>query len=265
MLKFIKEYWQYLKTEGKIALNELKSIKTAYKQIPNLLTISRLLATIPINILFFTGNIMASLITCGVAAFTDFLDGPIARKCHSDSQFGADLDAICDKLFIGLMALPIVIQNPFMLANIGLEAAITYTNVQAKKEGKEVKSAFIGKAKTWALSLTVLAGYLLPLLQINPSLLASFLMTVPAAIFQTATLAKYLEINHKDGCQSITISYDPDDEEEIEIIPVKQAEEKKLQKEFIKPATVEELKKEREKLLQNVEEKGHQKVKTDLK
>ena len=207
---------------------------------------------------------MASLITCGVAAFTDFLDGPIARKCHSDSQFGADLDAICDKLFIGLMALPIVIQNPFMLANIGLEAAITYTNMHAKKEGKEVKSAFIGKAKTWALSLTVIAGYLLPILNINPSLLASFLMTVPAALFQVATLSKYLEINHKDDRTEITLNYDQENEE-IEIIPIQQFEEKKLQKEFVKPATIEELKKEREKLLQKEEEKGYQKVKTDLK
>lgn len=263
MLNFIKEYWKYFKDEGKKNLKDLKSTKTFYKQIPNLLTIFRLIATIPINIFFFTGNFAASLITCGVATFTDLIDGAIARKCNAVSKFGADLDAICDKLFIGLVALPIVIQNPFMLMNIGLEAGITYTNVKARKEGKKVKSELIGKAKTWILFATVVLGYLLPALNISTNLLTSFLITLPAAAFQTATLIKYLQINHSDK-ENIELE---NKENETSPTTIKTNDEKKkeLKKELVKPATIEELKQEREKLLQKDNDKGYQKTKTDLK
>jgi len=50
------------KSEILECFNDLKSKKTFYKQIPNLLTVSRAVGVIPINILFFTGNIYAALI-----------------------------------------------------------------------------------------------------------------------------------------------------------------------------------------------------------
>lgn len=262
MKNFIKNYWNYLKDGGKNCLNDLKHIKTAYKQIPNILTILRLLSTIPINIFFFTGNIGASLIACGFAAFTDAVDGAIARKLKCSSQFGADLDAICDKLFIILMALPIVIQNPFMLLNLGLELGITATNVNAVKKGKKVKSSILGKVKTWILSATVLFGYLIPLLGISTNLLSSFLITLPAVILQTATLLKYVEINNtkKIERQEETI-IQPTKSPDI----VKENNQKQLSKNYSRPATVEELRQERDKLLQKDIDKGHQKTKTDLK
>lgn len=263
MKEYIKEYWNYFKTEGKQNINDLKSIKTFYKQIPNLLTIFRIVATIPINIFFFTGNFAASLVTCGIATFTDLIDGAIARKFNAVSKFGADLDAICDKLFIGLVSVPIVIQNPFMLMNIGLEAGITYTNVKAREEGKKVKSELIGKAKTWILFATVVLGYLLPTLNASPNLLTSLLITLPTTGFQTATLIKYLQINHSD--KENTKIENKENETSSIIVKANQAKQKDLKKELVKPATVEELKKEREKLLQKDNDKGYQKIKTDLK
>lgn len=262
MRDFLKQYVNYLKKEGKIAFNDLKSIKTIYKQIPNLLTISRLIATIPINLFFFAGNIPASLITCGIAAFTDLIDGKFARKYNVESKFGADLDAICDKLFILLMAIPIVIQNPFMLTNIGLEAGIIATNFNARKDGKEVESKMIGKVKTWFLSATVLLGYLFPILNINPSLLTSFLITIPAATFQTATLINYVNINHQNKIsekQNVIIS------ETTKITIEEPKKEKTKDMTLVTPATINELKKERERLLHNEEELGYQKKKTNLK
>ena len=262
MKEFMKNYFIYLKKEFKKCSNDLKSIKTAYKQVPNILTIIRLLSTLPINIFFFTGNIVASLVTCGFAAFTDLIDGQFARKYNCSSQFGADLDAICDKLFILLMALPIVIQNPFMLLNIGLETGITFTNVNAVKNGKKVKSSMIGKIKTWILSLTVLSGYLLPLFNITPNLIYSFLITIPAVTLQTATLIKYIRTNNAKPVEKRdkiikSTGASP--------IITRTGNQKQFSKVYSKPATIEELKQEREKLLQQNTEKGHQKIKTDLK
>ena len=161
------------------------------------------------------------------------------------------------------MSLPIIIQNPFMLLNLGLEIGIMSTNVNAVKDGKPVKSAFIGKAKTAVLSATVLLGYFLPIFNINPNILASLLITLPAAAFQTATLATYIDINKKQIETTETEA-----EQQVTSVEIKKDDEvleKTFEKEYVKPATIEELRQEREKLLTKQEEKGHQKTKTDLK
>ena len=98
MKKNFKNYAANFFKEARKNLNDLKSSKTAYKQIPNLLTFSRAIAPIFINILFFLGNIPGALAVCGLTFLTDAFDGVIARKLNIQSEFGADLDAICDKV-----------------------------------------------------------------------------------------------------------------------------------------------------------------------
>ena len=183
------------KNELKNNVNDFKSIKTIYRQIPNILTTSRIIAPIPINLLFFSGNIKGALLISALAFLTDAVDGPIARHLNISSQFGADLDAISDKLLIGGLAIPIVVQNPIMILNIALEGAISFTNIKAKLEGKNPKSSLIGKAKTWILSLTIIAGYLTSIFGLHISVLATVLALAPSLIAQSITLAKYIQTN----------------------------------------------------------------------
>lgn len=190
---YIKKFFNDLK----ININDLTNLKTAYKQIPNILTFSRAIAPIPINILFFTGNIPVALIVCGLTFLTDAFDGAIARKLNVQSQFGADLDAICDKLLIAGIALPIIVTNPFMLINVLFEVLISITNIKAKLNNKNPKSSMLGKIKTWILSLTILSGYITSLFNINLTLLKSILMITPTVLFQTATYISYLKNNNK--------------------------------------------------------------------
>lgn len=195
MKKNTKEFFKDFLSDAKKNIRDLKSIKTAYKQIPNILTFSRAVAPIPINILFFTGNIHAALIVCGITFLTDAFDGAIARKLNAQSQFGADLDAICDKLLIAGISIPIITLNPLMLINVILEALISITNIKAKLNNKNPKSSLIGKAKTWVLSLTVLSGYITTLLNININLLKSILMIIPTTLTQSATYIEYRKRN----------------------------------------------------------------------
>lgn len=232
MKEELKKYFEYFKDECKDALNDLKSKKTFYKQIPNLLTVFRAVVTIPINVFFFTGNIIAALSTCTIAAITDLFDGKIARKYDIQSQFGADLDAICDKLLIGGIALPIIIQNPIMIINVLLEGAISLTNIKAKLKGKNTKSEMIGKIKTWVLSITVLLGYLPPLLNFNVSFTNAFLATIPAIFFQVATLIKYLKINHKYYINQ-EYKFDDNEKEYVSIEIDSKAKEKVLEKDSL--------------------------------
>lgn len=187
----------YFKKDLKKNLNDFKSIKTLYKQIPNILTTSRIVAPIPINILFFSGNIIGALTVSAIAFFTDALDGPLARKFKVSSQFGADLDAVSDKLLIGGIAIPIVVQNPIMILNIILEGLISFTNIKARLEGKRPKSSMIGKVKTWILSLTIIAGYFTSILGLDISLLTSALAITPALIAQSVALTGYIKTNNQ--------------------------------------------------------------------
>ena len=184
-----------LKSELQKVKNDLKSFKTMYRQIPNMLTTSRILATIPINILFFTGNILSAFIISCIAFFTDCVDGFIARKLEIVSKLGADLDALCDKLLIGGIAIPMLILNPVMIINIALEGLIAIPNIKAKRKGLEPKSSYVGKVKTWVLALTILSGYIMALQGISLNLMQSLIAITPAIGMQIATLTGYIKRN----------------------------------------------------------------------
>lgn len=75
-------------------------------QIPNLITIARILAIVPIIALVMTGDTnlrLIALILYIVAAASDWLDGYLARKWNQTSPLGRMLDPIADKLLVGLL------------------------------------------------------------------------------------------------------------------------------------------------------------------
>lgn len=73
------------------------------KNLPNLLTISRVLAIPAIILSFYIENKYASLITISIfifACITDFFDGYLARTWQVQSKFGRLFDPIADKLIV---------------------------------------------------------------------------------------------------------------------------------------------------------------------
>lgn len=167
----VREYINKYKEEIRKCINDLKHKDTFYKQIPNLLTFSRLVGMIPINILFFTGNTIPAIILTGLILSTDFFDGKLARKFNVQSKFGADLDAVCDKfMFLGL-SLPLIVSNPVLISNFIMEGIISFINVLGRIKGLDTKTIFAGKIKTWFLSGSILAGYLVKFFGISNSLL----------------------------------------------------------------------------------------------
>ena len=172
----IKEYMERYREDFNNWIGYTKDIKTWYKLIPNLLTIARPIGMIPANILFFTGNVIPAVVLTGCLLFTDFFDGKLARKWGVTSKLGADLDASGDKIiFLGL-ALPLLANVPGLAVNFLLEAAIAGVNVYGRLNDLETKTVFSGKVKTWFLSFTLIAGYLvqffnLPMLFFNTLML----------------------------------------------------------------------------------------------
>ncbi|MEK6915073.1 MAG: CDP-alcohol phosphatidyltransferase family protein [Nanoarchaeota archaeon] len=73
------------------------------RQIPNFLTISRVLLTfIVVYLILIKSNIKSIVIIFAIAAITDWLDGQLARKFKWESEFGRKADIIADRfLWVG--------------------------------------------------------------------------------------------------------------------------------------------------------------------
>ena len=68
--------------------------------IPNLLTLLRIILVPVIVILLIQGSFLKALIAFGVAALSDVLDGFFARVLHQQTTLGAYLDPIADKALL---------------------------------------------------------------------------------------------------------------------------------------------------------------------
>ena len=67
----------------------------------NAITLSRILCSILIYLfLYLESHYLVALLLFGIASFSDFLDGYLARKTNSESVLGEILDPIADKLLI---------------------------------------------------------------------------------------------------------------------------------------------------------------------
>jgi len=68
------------------------------RQLPNILTVTRLLLTLPLGALILAGEFDLALAVGFVAGVTDALDGFLARRLNAFSRFGAALDPVADKV-----------------------------------------------------------------------------------------------------------------------------------------------------------------------
>jgi len=72
----------------------------AVRDLPNVLTVLRMLLVAPLVWLLMTGHFEAALVLALVAGISDWLDGWLARRFHWQSRFGGMLDPLADKLLM---------------------------------------------------------------------------------------------------------------------------------------------------------------------
>ena len=121
----------------------------------NKITIFRILL-IPLFLLFmlvpFPGNNVFAVILFLLAAFTDSLDGHIARKRNEITNFGKFIDPLADKLLVtsALVCLVGSGKVPAVVAIIIIsrELVITGFRLLAVNEGKVIAASWWGKVKT---------------------------------------------------------------------------------------------------------------------
>lgn len=148
----VKKTWNDYKKMFKEAFYDLKTKGRRYKQIPNLLTSTRLIAA-PFFIIPAALHKSLFWLIIFVTAFslTDALDGYVARKYKLVSELGKDLDAICDKVFALSLLISASIFKPVLVWNILAEVIIAIINIREKITDRKPKSLYVGKIKTWVL------------------------------------------------------------------------------------------------------------------
>ena len=149
-----------------------------FKQIPNFLTMSRIVLIFVFVILanirsdvpgFFIPQVqetpavichIVAYVVAILAALTDFFDGFLARKYHLESDFGRLMDPLADKIFVVgtfvTMAEFVLMPGWIIIVVLTREFMVTGLRMLATKKGIVISADKWGKLKT-CLQMIVLA------------------------------------------------------------------------------------------------------------
>jgi CDP-diacylglycerol--glycerol-3-phosphate 3-phosphatidyltransferase len=133
--------------------------------LPNLISFSRI-CLIPVVIAFlFSPNRQYSLLAAlffAIAAFTDWLDGYLARRKNLVTILGKYLDPIADKLLVAVSLIMLIslerVESWVVMLIVGRELAVTSLRFVAATNGLVIESTRLGKIKT---SLQIVATFFL--------------------------------------------------------------------------------------------------------
>ena len=180
--------------------------------IPNLLSLFRIVL-IPVFIAIFYLPIPGNHIICAtifaVAAFTDWLDGYLARKLNQMSRFGAFIDPVADKLIVAIALILLVAQEPVFwftipaLIIVSREIVVSALREWMSELGKGTDLAVVKVAK-YKTAAQMFAIFLL--LLANPESVSTFqqvtmtlgyILLYVAAILTLWSMVIYLKLAWK--------------------------------------------------------------------
>ncbi len=131
----------------------------------NIITLSRVACAILIYLfLYLESQYLIALLLFGIASFSDFLDGYLARKTNSESVLGEILDPIADKLLIVFVLIGLSVNlDSFLIGFISAViisreiwvAALRDINSR-NNQTEKTKVTFLAKTKTATQMLSIL-------------------------------------------------------------------------------------------------------------
>lgn len=173
--------------------------------VPNIISFVRL-ATVPVFVvLFVTGRENAAVILYALGAWSDFLDGYIARRTNSVTDLGKLLDPLADRIFIAALVIALVVRGtlPWWIAVVILGRDLLVLSLFPYMERRKIERIavnMVGKSATAALlaGLTLLAlsettfvsGDLTELAGLALTLLGAALYWAAAYLYAREAMAK---------------------------------------------------------------------------
>lgn len=134
--------------------------------IPNKLSLTRIILVPLMMVAFmwpFSGHMFVAMALFIIAAFTDFLDGKIARKYNLVTDLGKFLDPIADKMLtttaLILLVSYQVVPNPYgvicLFLFVARDLIVDALRQIAASKGKVIAAYNIGKYKTFAVDIAL--------------------------------------------------------------------------------------------------------------
>ena len=134
---------------------------------PNLLSFSRIVATILVFVLVIVNQPWAFLTAAVVfflASITDFFDGYLARRYHVVSELGVFLDLTADKVFVSAILIAFVqlglVPAWIVVIIVAREFVVSGMRLMAAAKGTVIPAGKLGKQKTF-ITLVAMEGILL--------------------------------------------------------------------------------------------------------
>lgn len=155
---------------------------------------------VPDSWLFGVGRDLAAMLVFVFAAWTDWLDGYLARRWNETSAFGAFLDPVADKLVVAVALIMLVdfhrLDASIAAIIIGREITISALREWMAQVGarKSVAVSMIGKIKTVAQMTAIpLLLYHQPIGSVDVQYLGTWLIYV-AAVLTLWSMIYYLRM-----------------------------------------------------------------------
>ena len=173
--------------------------KAGIYNLPNLLSLIRILPVIPFTIGIFmdnTGAKVVAIICFAVASLTDFVDGRLARKYDMVTKLGKFLDPLADKMLVNLAFLSLVAlgQVPVWVFAVILvrDFMVDGLRMIAASNGVTIAASKIGKIKTLTQMVTLIM-VMINMITENPILAnINSVMLVVVVIITVASGLDYL-------------------------------------------------------------------------
>ena len=177
--------------KGKNMIYKLK------RNIPNIITISRIVSLILGFVFFIKNKIILSLIFYIYGAVSDAFDGYFARKLSAYSKFGQYLDAISDKLyFLSLIIILLIYKYYLIVIPLIIELIISVINYLILKKNKKVFTERVGKFKTTLLITDLILGIIS--IKIKEIIYPHIIILLLVLYFEFQTVFAYInQLNNK--------------------------------------------------------------------
>ena len=167
------------------------------RNIPNIITISRIASLILGFVFFIKNKIILSLIFYIYGAVSDAFDGYFARKLSAYSKFGQYLDAISDKLyFLSLIIILLIYKYYLIVIPLIIELTISVINYLILKKNKKVFTERVGKYKTTLLIIDLILGIIS--IKIKEIIYPHIIILLLVLYFEFQTVFAYInQLNNK--------------------------------------------------------------------
>lgn len=118
--------------------------------LPNFITLSRLVLTVPVFLTVEAGWWRWALFFFVLGSLSDYLDGFFARKLNQVTNTGKVIDQIVDKIFVNstLISLIPIIPAWLVALIVSRDIVVSAVRILAASRGTIVQANFYGKVKT---------------------------------------------------------------------------------------------------------------------